>query len=84
MGRLPHDAEKGVWSRLVPEFKRVIRSNRSTLFFANSRRTTEKVTRFMNEGERGELVYSHHGSLSREIRLVVEERDVATADVGDS
>ena len=74
--RSPTDAESSIWDRLVPELKRVIRSNRSTLFFANSRRTTEKVTRLLNEGEPGELVYSHHGSLSREIRAVVEDRHV--------
>jgi ATP-dependent Lhr-like helicase len=42
--------------------------------FANSRRVTEKVTRLLNEGEDRDLAYSHHGSLSREIRAVVEER----------
>ena len=49
-------------------------ANRSTLLFANSRRTAEKVTRLINEGEDAELAYSHHGSLSREIRLAVEQR----------
>lgn len=68
------DTEPGTWDRLVPEFQRVIHANRSTLFFANSRRLTEKVTRLLNAGEPGEIVYSHHGSLSREVRAVVEER----------
>ena len=48
--------------------------NRSTLVFANSRRMVEKVTRLVNEDEADQLAYSHHGSLSREIRAVVEER----------
>ncbi len=62
------------WEPLSRDIRERIRANRSTLVFANSRRTTEKLTRFLNEGEPGELAYSHHGSLSREIRAVVEER----------
>ena len=66
--------EDATWSHLVRDFKRVVRGNRSTLFFANSRRMTEKVTRLTNEGEAEDLAYSHHGSLSREVRAVVESR----------
>ena len=32
------------------------------------------MTRLINEGETETLAYAHHGSLSREIRLAVEER----------
>jgi ATP-dependent helicase Lhr and Lhr-like helicase len=67
-------AEKDVWPPLIRRFTSIIESHRSTLFFANSRRTTEKVTRLINEESGEELAYSHHGSLSREIRLAVEER----------
>jgi len=75
------------WEVLSDDFRRHIRRNRSTLLFANSRRMTEKVTRYLNQGgiegglegrvpisETGELAYSHHGSLSRELRQVVEQR----------
>ena len=62
------------WPVLAESFREIIRENRSTLLFANSRRTAEKVTRLINEGEPEELAYSHHGSLSREIRLAVEQR----------
>ena len=62
------------WPALAQSFRRIIRENHSTLLFANSRRTAEKVTRLINEGEPEELAYSHHGSLSREIRLAVEQR----------
>jgi ATP-dependent Lhr-like helicase len=61
------------WSALTEAFRKVIGKNRSSLFFANSRRMVEKVTRFINESE-GDRVYSHHGSLSKEIRSVVEKR----------
>jgi len=74
----PEDNERGAtedfWPALIREFTAIIAGHRSTLFFANSRRTTEKVTRLINEESGEELAYSHHGSLSREIRLAVEER----------
>jgi ATP-dependent Lhr-like helicase len=63
-----------VWSNLVRELRVSLARNRSTLVFANSRRLVEKVTRLVNEEEPAESVYSHHGSLSREVRAVVEER----------
>ncbi|HLE83099.1 MAG TPA: DEAD/DEAH box helicase, partial [Thermoanaerobaculia bacterium] len=68
------DPEASVWDRIVPELEKTIRRNRSTLVFANSRRTTEKLTRMVNAGQSEDLAYSHHGSLSREVRQVVEER----------
>jgi len=61
------------WPLLMEEWRKIINQNQSTLFFANSRRMVEKVTRLINESE-GERVYSHHGSLSKEIRGVVEKR----------
>jgi len=62
------------WPVLVAAFKTIIQNNRSTLLFANSRRLTEKVTRLINENEPEVVAYSHHGSLSKEIRLVVEHK----------
>jgi len=70
----PGPRPANLWEPLVADLKKHIRDNRSTLLFANSRRLTEKVTRLLNEGEATDLAYSHHGSLSREIRAVVEER----------
>ncbi len=65
------------WRRLADEVLPDIQAHRSTLVFANSRRITEKLTRFLNEGagpEGGEIAWAHHGSLSRELRLAVEAR----------
>lgn len=62
------------WPLLVAEVLSRVRANRSTLVFANSRRLVEKLSRFLNDAADGELVYSHHGSLAREIRGVVEKR----------
>jgi len=66
--------DASVWDLVVPEVKKIIHGHRSTLVFANSRRMTEKLTRLVNAGEEIDLAYSHHGSLSREVRQVVEER----------
>ncbi len=66
--------DDGIWPAMTRAFKKIIREHSSTLFFAASRRTTEKVTRFLNENEPVDIAYAHHGSLSREIRLAVEEK----------
>ncbi|HEY5283988.1 MAG TPA: helicase-related protein, partial [Polyangia bacterium] len=68
------DAADLWWDALAAELKKIIAKNRSTLVFANSRRTVEKIARLLNVGESEPIAYSHHGSLSREIRLDVEER----------
>ena len=69
---------KVYWRRLADELLPDIQANRSTLVFANNRRTTEKLTRFLNEdagtGLGSEIAWAHHGSLSRELRLAVEAR----------
>jgi len=63
-----------VWPAVATAASERIADNRSTLIFANSRRTVERLARLVNGAEHEPLVYSHHGSLSREIREVVEER----------
>ena len=68
------DAADLWWDALASDLKGAIAKNRSTLVFANSRRTVEKIARLLNTGESEPIAYSHHGSLSREIRLDVEER----------
>jgi ATP-dependent Lhr-like helicase len=62
------------WHSLVEGYLRIIRENTSTLVFANSRRLVEKLSRLINERAESSLVYAHHGSLSKELRSVVEER----------
>lgn len=62
------------WRLLAEDLRARIEEARSTVVFTNSRRTAEKMTRFVNESARRELAWSHHGSLSREIRGAVERR----------
>ncbi len=68
------EQKKVFWRRLADEIHPTIERNRSTLVFANNRRVTEKLTRFLNEGGPDEVAWAHHGSLSRELRLGVERR----------
>lgn len=76
---LPPEAVESIadatwWPALIKAFKDIIATHKSTLFFTNSRRHAEKVTRLINEDEPEELAYPHHGSLAREIRLAVEQK----------
>lgn len=66
--------EDSWWPVIAEDLKKIIRSNNSTLLFANSRRITEKVARLINENESETLAYSHHGSISKELRLAVEQK----------
>jgi len=76
---LPTDAEDTItdatwWPAMVRAFKEIIAGNRATLFFTNSRRHAEKITRLINEDEDRDLAYPHHGSLAKELRLTVEQK----------
>jgi ATP-dependent Lhr-like helicase len=66
--------EEGIWPRLVPEFRRIIERNRSSLFFVRSRREAEMLAFRINAGEAEPLAYAHHGSLAKDLRLDVESR----------
>ena len=72
--RTAADNGEKIWEPLSDSFKDVIASNRSTLFFTNSRRMAEKITLKLNDDAVAPLAYAHHGSLSREIRTEVETR----------
>jgi len=66
--------EDPFWEPFVAECLERIGINRSTLIFTNTRRHAEKVARLINERSGQPLAYAHHGSLSREIRTVVEQK----------
>ncbi|MHB9130976.1 MAG: DEAD/DEAH box helicase [Armatimonadota bacterium] len=63
-----------IWPTVVQECKEIIRQNRSTLLFTNTRRLAESITWMLNADEPEMLAYAHHGSLAREIRSEVEHR----------
>ncbi|HEV7498360.1 MAG TPA: DEAD/DEAH box helicase, partial [Vicinamibacteria bacterium] len=62
-----------IWPAIHPRLLDLIRAHRSTLVFVNSRRLAERMAAALNELAGEELVRAHHGSLSREQRLEVED-----------
>jgi ATP-dependent Lhr-like helicase len=77
--RLPEETDaaeadpKAFWVPYAQRIKASVQANQATLIFTNSRQLCEKMTLLLNAGEGQRLAYSHHGSLSREIRRAVEK-----------
>jgi ATP-dependent Lhr-like helicase len=68
-GRLATDAEIASHVRVIRD---IVREHESTLVFVNTRQTAEALgSRFKKLGEPIEV---HHGSLSKDVRIDVEER----------
>ena len=81
---------RSIWPSMHPMLLDLIQGHRSTLIFVNARRLAERLASRLNElAESGEslaaestgrsvvgddLVKAHHGSLSREQRLVIEDQ----------
>ena len=66
-------ADAPVWDLLAKECLDIIEKNKATLIFTNSRRLCEKITYKINQVSTEPVAYSHHGSLSRQLRLNVEQ-----------
>ncbi|HEX7128853.1 MAG TPA: DEAD/DEAH box helicase, partial [Rhodanobacteraceae bacterium] len=62
------------WGLVYDRLADLIRQHRTTLVFANTRRTVERATRHLSERLGKEAVAAHHGSLSKEKRLDAERR----------
>ncbi|MET0772162.1 MAG: DEAD/DEAH box helicase [Candidatus Limnocylindrales bacterium] len=62
-----------IWPSVYPRILELIRSHRSTIVFANSRRLAERLALKLNELAEEDLVRAHHGSLAREQRLLIEQ-----------
>ncbi len=63
-----------VWTQIYDRLAQLIREHRTTLVFVNTRRLTERVARHLSERLGEENVAAHHGSLSKERRLLAEQR----------
>ncbi|HWE08077.1 MAG TPA: DEAD/DEAH box helicase [Solirubrobacteraceae bacterium] len=64
---------RSIWPAIYPELLELIRAHRSTILFVNNRRAAERLAIRLNDLAGEELARSHHGSLAREERSVVEE-----------
>ncbi len=64
---------RSIWPAIYPELLELIRAHKSTILFVNNRRGAERLAIRLNDLAGEELARSHHGSLAREERTVVEE-----------
>ena len=63
-----------VWVELYDRLAALAAGHRTTIVFVNTRRLAERVARHLADRCGEDQVTSHHGSLSREHRLMAEER----------
>lgn len=63
-----------VWDEVFDRIAALVRAHRTTLVFVNTRRLCERLAKNLGERLGAERVGSHHGSLSREHRLLAEQR----------
>src|SRR5947209_3976463 len=67
-------ASNEMWGEIYDRVAALIRENRTTLVFVNTRRLSERVAHHLAERLGENAVLPHHGSLSRAIRLDAERR----------
>ncbi|HXF57916.1 MAG TPA: DEAD/DEAH box helicase [Actinomycetota bacterium] len=67
------EARTSVWPHIEERLVELVRSHRSTIVFANSRRLAERVCARINELAGEGVARAHHGSVSKEQRRVIEE-----------
>ncbi|CAN5225960.1 ATP-dependent helicase [soil metagenome] len=79
------ESRRSIWPAVHPRILELVRSHRSTIVFANSRRLAERLCSRLNElhAEQSEhagdsqpvelIARAHHGSVSREERFRIEE-----------
>jgi ATP-dependent helicase Lhr and Lhr-like helicase len=64
---------RSIWPAVYPRILELIEQNQSTIVFANSRRLAERICGEVNALAGSEIARAHHGSVSREQRLQIEE-----------
>ena len=63
-----------VWDAALQQIAELVHAHRTTLVFAQSRRSAERLARDLNDRVPDGRVAAHHGSLSRRARLEAENR----------
>jgi ATP-dependent helicase Lhr and Lhr-like helicase len=63
-----------MWDEIYERIAGLVRRHRSTLVFVNTRRLAERVAHHLAERLGNEAVATHHGSLSRKLRLAAERK----------
>ena len=67
-------ATNEMWAEIYDRVAELIRANRTTLVFVNTRRLAERVSHALTERLGENAVLPHHGSLSRALRFEAEAR----------
>ncbi|MBV9505833.1 MAG: DEAD/DEAH box helicase [Acidobacteriia bacterium] len=67
-------ASNEMWAEIYDRVAELIRENRTTLVFVNTRRLAERVAHHLSERLGEDAVLPHHGSLSRTLRFKAERR----------
>jgi ATP-dependent Lhr-like helicase len=67
-------ASHEMWDEIYDRIADLVRQHRSTLVFVNTRRLAERVAHHLAERLGSEAVATHHGSLSRKLRLAAEQK----------
>ncbi len=67
------ETTRSIWPAVYPELLEEINAHNSTIVFANSRRLAERICSEINNLAGVEIARAHHGSVSREQRLEIEE-----------
>jgi ATP-dependent Lhr-like helicase len=67
-------ASNEMWQEIYDRISALIQQHRTTLVFVNTRRLAERVAHHLGERLGEQAVLTHHGSLSRRLRLAAEER----------
>lgn len=65
---------RSIWPAVYPRLLRLLNDHTSTIFFVNSRGLAERLAAELNRLADREVVQAHHGSVSREKRLDIEDR----------
>jgi ATP-dependent helicase Lhr and Lhr-like helicase len=64
---------RSIWPHIEERLLDLIRAHHSTIVFANSRRLAERLCARLNELAGEDIARAHHGSVSRERRVQIEE-----------
>ena len=67
-------ASNEMWDEVYNRLVRLVEQHRSTLVFVNTRRMAERVAHQLGERIGEDNIATHHGSLSRKLRLAAEKK----------
>ncbi len=65
---------RSIWPAMYPQLLDLITAHTSTIIFVNSRSLAERTAAQLNELAESEVAQAHHGSVSREQRVAIEDR----------